>query len=133
MPMRGVIRMFLTRKPSSPIHSPGAGDAEGFCQPARATGKSRKIVRAAQHDVSSPRHLLDALEWFERTEEHGSGEALALARDIETIVDTIDEVDIGKTRRAKHDGVARSQAGSCVGSGIAFSEVSLDLDDTTRQ
>src|SRR5580700_7592386 len=44
------------------------GDAERFRQTAGPAGESYKIAGALQRDLSSPRHLFDALKRFERAE-----------------------------------------------------------------
>jgi hypothetical protein len=47
-----------------------ACDAEGFRQASWAPGEPRKIARTLQCDLSSPRHLFDAQDRFERTDKH---------------------------------------------------------------
>jgi hypothetical protein len=110
-----------------------ARDAEGFGQASRAAGKSKKIARALQRDISRPRHFLDALKRFERAEKNSPGLPLGLTRNVQAIVIAVDEIDVGVTGRSKQDRSAGGFAGEGVGRGIILSEVSLDLDDAARQ
>ena len=141
MPMRGVISMFLARKPSSPIHKPEAGEVRS--QPlsrARVMPKASarrpgplvrriKIARSAHFDVSCPCHFLDAAQRFDCAEQHASRLAFALARHIQTVMIAVDEINVGVAGRSEQDCSAGGVAGGGVGRGIVFSEVSFDFDD----
>jgi len=84
----------------------GASDAESLRQAARATGKLQKVFGAMQGDPSSASHLLDALQRFQSAEENAASFAFRLAGNVEAVVISVDEVDVGMTRRAEQNGVA---------------------------
>jgi hypothetical protein len=74
-------------------------------------------------------HFGYASDRFQSAEEHASGASVGLAGDVQTVVISINEVDVRIARRAKQNGVAGGFTSGGVRGGIFFSEVSLDFDD----
>src|SRR6185295_1903887 len=77
-------------------------------------------------------HALDPEARLERPYQHGPRLAVAAGDDVEAVVDSIDEVDVGVARRTEHHGVARRGSGPGVARGVLGSAVGLDLDDAPR-
>lgn len=61
------------------------------------------MARVGDGDSSGACHLFDAKEGFESAEENRPGFAFALARDVETVVITVDEVNVGIAGRAEEN------------------------------
>src|SRR5262249_20267738 len=64
----------------------------------------------------------------DRADQHGARAAFLLADEIETPVDAIGAVDVGKARRSEHDGVAWSKPAIGMRGGIRLM-VGLEFDD----
>ncbi len=105
--------------------------AESVGKTSRAAGEFAEIGGTVQLNFSGAGHLLHAHEGLECTKKNCSGKSLALAGNVQAVVNTIDEINISEARGPEHDGVARSQTGSGMGGGIALSEVSFNFDDAS--
>jgi hypothetical protein len=111
----------------------GAGDAESFGEAPRAAGETGKALSFLDVDLSSSRHFFNAEERFEGAEKNSPGLARGVTGHVEAIVTAVDEVNVGVAGRSEQDCSARGVAGSGVGRGIVFSEVSFHFDDAGCQ
>jgi len=84
---------------------------------------------AGQRQSSILRHVLDARERFEGTEEDRSCFTLALTRNVQAVMVAVDEVNIGVAGRSEKDRSAGGVASGGVGGGVVLAEVSFDFDD----
>ncbi len=105
------------------------GNAEGLSQAAGAGGELWEIARAVEGYAASAGHLFDSLDRLDGAKENTAGFAFRFTGNIEAIVITVDEIDVGKTGRAEENGIARGATRSGVGGRIILSEISLDFDD----
>jgi len=108
-----------------------------FAEPKRALGAEVKTVvtavdlkrggKAARTagEIKKPSglavlaHDLEAIEWFERSDEYGRGDSGRLAHDIEHKVRAVVEKNVGMARRKIHRTNARSRAAEMMSGGIA--------------
>ena len=104
-------------------------DAEGFAEAAGAAGQLAEVLRTVKRNAAGASHFFDSRERFERTKEDASGFALGFAGNVQAVVVSVDEVDVGVARRPEEDGVAKSASGGGVGSGVCFAEVSFEFND----
>src|SRR5271165_1636428 len=74
-------------------------------------------------------HFFHAGERFEGTEQNASGLAGGFAGDVETVVISVNEVDVGVAGWTEDHGRAGGFSGGGVGSGIVLAEVSFDFYD----
>ena len=74
-------------------------------------------------------HCLQPGERFERAEQDASGAAFTLAGDIQAIVISVNEIDVGVPRWTEQDGVAQGLAAVGMGCGVFVAEVGFDFDD----
>ena len=80
-----------------------------------------------------PRHRFDSLERFHGPEKHSTRDSIGETGNIQAVVISIDEINIGVTGRAKQDGIAAGEAGEGMSRGVSRSQVSLDLHDARRE
>lgn len=78
-------------------------------------------------------HVSESGEGFEGAEEDASRLAIWKARDVETEVISIDEVDINVAGRSEEDGIAEGASGGRVGGGIVDTEIGFGLDDASSE
>ena len=111
-----------------------AGDGEGFGQASGAAGEFEQVFIVGLFglidlEASGFGHFFQAGERFEGAEEDAAGDAVGFAGDVEAVVSSVDEVDIGVAGRAEENGVAEGASGGGVGGGVVFAEVGFDFDD----
>ena len=76
-----------------------AGNGESLRQPSRSTGKFKQVFRSVNFGSASLSHFFYARKRFERANQNRPGAAFRLARDVEAVVISVDEVNIGMAGR----------------------------------
>lgn len=104
-----------------------AGDAHGECEFAGAGGEVFDLVSAR----SPAAHHWNARDRFEGADQHASGLALGLAHEIQTLIHSIDEIDVSIPRRSKDEACSSGRAAPGMGCAIAHAEVRFHLDDAS--
>lgn len=84
-----------------------SGDSEGLAEAARPAGQLGPVFGAAQRDPASAGHSFHTGERLESAKEDASRLTLGLARNIQTVMISIDEIDVGVPGRPKQDGIAQ--------------------------
>src|SRR5438105_4915116 len=97
--------------------------AERLAEPAGAGAEEAQVVEAA-----SSTHRLHPFDGLDRPQEHGRGDALLAADEVDAPVDAVRAVDVGVPGEAEHRRVARRPAAEAVARRILV-VVRLDLDD----
>lgn len=100
-------------------------DRECFAQ---TPGSPAEVAHAGRSAM--PLHELDTLERFQRPHEYGGTEVFRFARHVETIIRSVDEIDVRMKRREKHRCVARAPAYKCMRGRVA-DFVRFSFDDFT--
>ncbi len=77
-------------------------------------------------------HFLDTVHRFERTDQYRGREPFAFRHNIETVIHTVDEIDVRVAGGAVHDGVAGSWPGSRMTCRIILADIRFHLDDSPR-
>lgn len=111
----------------------GAGDAEGLAEASRASGEFGPILRATQVNPSGTGHFFEARQRLQGAEEDASGLPLWFARDVEAVMISIDEINVGMTGRAEDYGVAQGTTGGGMGSWVFDAQVGFDLYDASGE
>ena len=75
----------------------------------------------------------DAGERFQGAQQNGSGLAFGFAGDVEAVVISVDEVNVGVTRWSEQHCSTGGISGGGVGGGILLSEVGFDFYDASRE
>ena len=107
----------------------GARDAESLAEAAGAAGESGKIAGTVQLDFPGTSHGGNARERLQGTEKDASGLSLGFAGDVQAVVVSVNEINIGVTGRAEQYGIAQGAAGGGVSRRIVEAEVGFDFDD----
>ena len=107
-----------------------ACDGEGAAEFSWAAGEG---VACGAGDAAVARHCLLTGNWIESANEDAACVADGFAGDIEAVVDSIDEVDVGVAGGSEDDFVARRTAGGGVRGGIVYAEVGFRFDDAAGQ
>lgn len=107
----------------------GASDGEGLSEAAGARGELWEIARVVNDYAASTGHLSDSLDRFDGAKKNTAGFAVRFAGNIEAIVVTINEIDVGETRRTEENGIARSATRCGVSGKIVCAEIGFDFDD----
>ncbi len=148
MPIRGVTAMFSTLNPSSITWRSERGETMSFSlsrgrvmpRASQSFPGPLAILRRSRAEARSrsarPRALaisLDAADRLQRAKQHASSIARRQAGNIQAVVDAIDKVNIGVTRRSKQHGVARGLSCGSVRSQIARAEIRFHFNDASRK
>lgn len=88
-----------------------SSDAEGLSETSGAAGELPERVRTGEEDIAGAGHLFYSEKRLKCTEEYRSSFALALTRNIQTVVIAVDEIDVGVAGRTEEDSGASSIAG----------------------
>lgn len=107
-----------------------ASDTESFGEPSWSAGEFGPVFCAAHFYAASFRHLVDPGKRFDGTEKDAPRLAFGLAGDVQTIIISVDEVDVRVARRAEEDRIPQGASGGRVGGRIIFAEIGFNLDDT---
>lgn len=105
----------------------GPAEAEGLAQSSRAA--AQRVIRRLRVPAAVT-HDLDPSERRQRPEQHPSAHSGRLADDIGEVVDSVGEVDLKMSGRAKQRCVPTAEPAEAVARGIIF-RIGLDLDDAT--
>ena len=84
-------------------------------------------------DAAESGHRIEAADWIQCTDEDSPCLGGEVGGDVETVVHTVDEVNVCTAGRAEEDSVVGGEAASGVGGGIGEAEVGLDLDDAADE
>src|SRR5262249_17803936 len=95
----------------------------------RTGGNQPQVAIALYDDIPSRRHLFDSGQRFHRAKQDCAGDAFALARHVQAVMISINEVDIGEPGGAEHDRIARRLADIGVRSRIVLAQVRFGFDD----
>ena len=82
-------------------------------------------------EVASGVHEIESGHGFEGADEQASGLAFGFARDVQAVMESVDEVDVGATGWAEENFVALGDAAIGVCGGIGDAEIGFDLDDAS--
>ena len=89
-------------------------------------------AHGAAEEAGTLRAVREFLHGFESAEENSRGVTVAFGNDIHAVIHPIDEIDVGVTRRAKHDFSAFGESAGGMGGEVVGTEVSLGFDDTAN-
>ena len=108
-----------------------ARDAESLGQTPRSAGELGQVTLANDGDVARAGHFWDSGDWLEGTKQHASGDAIRLAGNVQAVMTSVDEINIGVAGRTEENGVAGGAAGGGVRGGIGFSQIRFNFNDTS--
>jgi len=76
-------------------------------------------------------HFFDARDWFQRADQHASCPAFRFARDVKTVMISIDEINIGASRRTKQHRSAGRVSCSRMCGRVLYAHVGFDFHDAS--
>ncbi len=94
--------------------------------------RRRLLVPDGARPHAPPPHQRDAVERFERANQHRRRRLLRLGHDIHEWMDAVVQIHVGMSGRAVHRRIAFRGTWSGVAGGIGFADIRLDFDDDAR-
>lgn len=104
----------------------GAGDVEGLAEASWAGGEQTRSGVGGQ--LAQARHGGKSFDGLEGADKNAARTSFGLAGDVQAVVHSVDEVDVGDAGGAEEDSVAGGLAVVGVRRGIVESEIGFDLD-----
>ena len=122
---------FRRRQVAAIIARPG--DAECFGQPPRPARQLDEIFLTGDCGPTGLGHFFNTRQRLQRPEKHTSRATLGLARDIQTVVIAVDEIDVRVSWRTEKHFISRRLPRSRVCRWIIFPKIGFDLYDPPCQ
>ena len=122
----------MPRSTPSANHQRAARDVDSVVPPANThregqlAGAGSEIFHASRRGAS-PAHFIDASHRFQRTNEYASGLALRLSHEVQALVHSVNEVDVGVAGRAEKHLRPIGNAAPGVGRAVVHAEVGFGL------
>ena len=109
----------------------GEGNSQGF---AEATGTGAEELRFyGRWESAKACHGFKSCYWLEGADEYAAGFAFRLAGEVQTVVHSVDEIDVGETGRAEEYGVARGFSDEGMRGRIGEAKVGFDFGDASGE
>jgi len=107
----------------------GEGDSKGFAEAAGTGAEEPRLYGRWQAAKAS--HGFKSCYWLEGADEDAAGFAFWLAGEVQTVVHSVDEIDVGETGRAEEYGVARGFSDEGMRGRIGEAKVGFDFGDAS--